>query len=171
MHDIGKIGVEDAILRKPHQLTKAEFRKLQLHPVIGADILSGLRNLQHIIPGVRHHHENYDGTGYPDGLKGDDIPLMARILAVADAYDAMGSDRPYRDGMPLEHVESILVGGSGTQWDPEVVRAFTTIRQEIARLWLESAEPRRLHVRLIVSFYDSSDRRRTSRLRTMRDRP
>lgn len=147
LHDIGKIGVEDAILGKPGRLTEAEFRKLQLHPVIGHDILSGLKNLQHILPGVRSHHESYDGTGYPDKLVGDQIPLMARILAVADAFDAMGSDRPYRGGMPLEQIERILVEGAGTQWDARVIRAYFAAREDIRRIWencRESAEPRAL---------------------------
>jgi HD-GYP domain-containing protein (c-di-GMP phosphodiesterase class II) len=147
LHDIGKIGVEDAILGKPGRLTEAEFRKLQLHPVIGHDILQGLKNLQHILPGVRNHHENYDGKGYPDRLKGEDIPLMARILAVADAFDAMGSDRPYRGGMPLEQIERILVEGSGSQWDARVIRAYFAAREDIRRIWetcRESAEPRSL---------------------------
>ncbi len=141
LHDIGKIGVEDAILRKPGRLTEAEFRKLQQHPVIGYDILSELKQLQHILPGVRHHHENFDGTGYPDQLGGADIPLMARIMAVADAYDAMGSDRPYRSGMPLEQVEAILDGGAGQQWDPEVVRAYFAVKEDIRRIWLAAQEP------------------------------
>lgn len=145
LHDIGKIGVEDAILGKPGRLTEAEFRKLQLHPVIGHDILKGIKNLQHILPGVRSHHESYDGSGYPDKLSGDDIPLMARILAVADAFDAMGSDRPYRGGMPLEQIERILVEGSGTQWDARVIRAYFAAREDVRRIWetcRESAEPR-----------------------------
>lgn len=147
LHDIGKIGVEDAILGKPGRLTEAEFRKLQLHPVIGHDILAGLRNLHHILPGVRSHHESYDGTGYPDKLVGDDIPLMARILAVADAFDAMGSDRPYRGGMPVEQIERILVEGAGAQWDARVIRAYFSARDDIRRIWencRESAEPRSL---------------------------
>jgi HD-GYP domain-containing protein (c-di-GMP phosphodiesterase class II) len=147
LHDIGKIGVEDAILGKPGRLTEAEFRKLQLHPVIGHDILLGIKNLHHILPGVRNHHESYDGTGYPDRLKADDIPLMARILAVADAFDAMGSDRPYRGGMPLEQIERILLEGSGSQWDARVIRAYFAAREDIRRIWetcRESAEPRSL---------------------------
>jgi HD-GYP domain-containing protein (c-di-GMP phosphodiesterase class II) len=142
LHDIGKIGVEDAILRKPGRLTEAEMRKLRLHPVIGDDILSGLKNLRHILPGVRHHHENFDGTGYPDGLDGEAIPLMARILAVADAYDAMGSNRPYRGGMPLSQVEKILTDGSGQQWDPAIIRAYFASRDDIRRIWETSEEPR-----------------------------
>jgi HD-GYP domain-containing protein (c-di-GMP phosphodiesterase class II) len=141
LHDIGKIGVEDAILRKPGRLTEAEMRKLRLHPVIGDDILSGLKNLRHILPGVRHHHENFDGTGYPDGLEGEEIPLMARILAVADAYDAMGSNRPYRGGMPLSQVEKILTDGSSQQWDPGIVRAYFAARDDIRRIWETSEEP------------------------------
>lgn len=147
LHDIGKIGVEDAILGKPGRLTEAEFRKLQLHPVIGHDILLGLKNLHHILPGVRNHHESFDGTGYPDRLKADDIPLMARILAVADAFDAMGSDRPYRGGMPLEQIERILLEGSGSQWDARVIRAYFAAREDIKRIWetcRETAEPRAL---------------------------
>jgi HD-GYP domain-containing protein (c-di-GMP phosphodiesterase class II) len=140
LHDIGKIGVEDAILRKPGRLTEAEMRKLRLHPVIGDDILSGLKNLRHILPGVRNHHENYDGTGYPDGLEGEEIPLMARILAVADAYDAMGSNRPYRGGMPLNQVEHVLTDGAGRQWDASVVRAYFAARDDIRRLWETSEE-------------------------------
>jgi HD-GYP domain-containing protein (c-di-GMP phosphodiesterase class II) len=140
LHDIGKIGVEDAILRKPGRLTDAELRKLRLHPVIGDDILSGLKNLRHILPGVRHHHEAFDGTGYPDGLRGDGIPLMARILAVADAYDAMGSNRPYRGGMPLTQVENVLTDGAGRQWDPAVVRAYFAVRDDIRRIWELSEE-------------------------------
>jgi hypothetical protein len=140
LHDIGKIGVEDAILRKPGRLTDAELRKLRLHPVIGDDILSGLKNLRHIVPGVRHHHESFDGTGYPDGLRGEGIPLMARILAVADAYDAMGSNRPYRGGMPLSQVESVLTEGAGRQWDPAVVRAYLAVRDDIRRIWESSEE-------------------------------
>jgi HD-GYP domain-containing protein (c-di-GMP phosphodiesterase class II) len=147
LHDIGKIGVEDAILGKPGRLTEAEFRKLQLHPVIGHDILLGLKNLHHILPGVRNHHESFDGTGYPDRLKAEDIPMMARILAVADAFDAMGSDRPYRGGMPLEQIERILLEGSGSQWDARVIRAYFAAREDIRRIWetcRESAEPRSL---------------------------
>ncbi len=135
LHDIGKIGIEDAILGKPGRLTEAEFRKLQLHPVIGHDILAELKNLHHILPGVRNHHENYDGSGYPDRLAGEQIPLMARILAVADAFDAMGSDRPYRGGMPLEQIERILTEGAGTQWDSRVVRAYFAARDDIRRMW------------------------------------
>jgi HD-GYP domain-containing protein (c-di-GMP phosphodiesterase class II) len=135
LHDIGKIGVDDQILRKPGQLTAEEFAQIKRHPVIGYNILAGLRNLQAVLPGVRHHHEAFSGTGYPDGLSGDEIPLMARILAVADSYDAMISDRPYRNGLKLERLEAILREGSGTQWDPRVVSAYFVIRDDVRAIW------------------------------------
>lgn len=124
LHDIGKIGIDDQILRKPAPLTPEEFEQVKKHPVIGYQIISGLKNLRRVIPGVRHHHEAWSGKGYPDGLRGEEIPLMARILAVADSYDAMGSDRPYRKGMPLEKLETILRDGAGIHWDPQVVEAY-----------------------------------------------
>jgi HD-GYP domain-containing protein (c-di-GMP phosphodiesterase class II) len=119
-------------------LSHDEFEELKRHPGIGAEILSGLKNLQHIIPGVRHHHECFDGAGYPDGLAGLEIPLMARIVAVADAYDAMRSDRPYRGGLPIDQVENVLANGSGRQWDPELVRAYFSARDDILRIWSEA---------------------------------
>lgn len=140
LHDIGKIGVDDEILRKPGELTKEEFEQVKKHPIIGYNILVGLKNLQSVIPGVRHHHEAYCGSGYPDGLCGEEIPLMARILAVADSYDAMGSDRPYRKGMPLEKLDRILRDGAGKQWDPRIVDAYFAARDEIKKIW-ESYSP------------------------------
>lgn len=134
LHDIGKIGVDDWILRKPGKLTDDEFKQIQKHPMIGYNILKGLKNLQKILPGVRHHHENYNGCGYPDQLAGENIPMMARILAVADSYDAMGSDRPYRKGMPLERVEDIFRRGSGVQWDSRVIDAYFSAREDIQRI-------------------------------------
>jgi HD-GYP domain-containing protein (c-di-GMP phosphodiesterase class II) len=131
LHDIGKIGVDDRILRKPDQLTPEEFEQVKKHPAIGHQILVGLKNLQPVIPGVRHHHEAWNGCGYPDGLKGEEIPLMARILAVADSYDAMGSDRPCRQGMPLDVLEGIFRRGSAIQWDPAVIQAYFSARDEI----------------------------------------
>jgi HD-GYP domain-containing protein (c-di-GMP phosphodiesterase class II) len=131
LHDIGKIGIDDRILSKPEQLTDDEFRKIQEHPMIGYTILSGLKNLNRVLPGVRNHHEAYNGKGYPDGLKGTDIPLMARILSVADSYDAMGSDRPYREGMPLETIEQIFRRGAGEQWDERIIDAYFRARDDI----------------------------------------
>jgi HD-GYP domain-containing protein (c-di-GMP phosphodiesterase class II) len=121
LHDIGKIGVEDSVLRKPGKLTEAEFEQIKQHPVLGYEILRGIRPFRTILPAVRHHHESWDGSGYPDGLTGEKIPRDAQVLAVADAFDAMTSDRPYRDGMQLEKVISIFRKGRGTQWADDVV--------------------------------------------------
>lgn len=137
VHDIGKIGVDDAILRKPGRLTEEEMAHIQRHPEIGYNILSGLKNLKSVLPGVRHHHESYTGKGYPDGLKGESIPLMARIIAVADSFDAMGSDRPYRQGMPISKVSEILERGAGDQWDPQVIAAFFAAREDIIKICKE----------------------------------
>ncbi|OGP18790.1 MAG: hypothetical protein A2054_05555 [Deltaproteobacteria bacterium GWA2_55_10] len=124
LHDIGKLGTYEAILDKPGKLTEEEFNMIKKHPQKGADILAPIRQLQRIVPAIRHHHENFDGSGYPEGLKGGDIPLMARILAVADTVDAMSADRPYRQGKPLEAIVAELKRCSGTQFDPDVVEAF-----------------------------------------------
>lgn len=121
LHDIGKIGIDDSVLRKPGRLTDDEFEQIKKHPMIGYDILKGIRQFAPILPIVRNHHESWDGSGYPDGLAGDDIPRDAQIAAVADAFDAMTSDRPYRRGMPLEKVVNIFQNGSGKQWASDVV--------------------------------------------------
>ncbi len=131
LHDVGKIAINDAILNKPGHLTDEEFAEIQRHPDEGWQILQGLQQLSYVLPGVLHHHERLDGKGYPDGLAGTNIPLDGRILAVADAYDAMTSNRAYRTGMPHEKAISILRQGSGTQWDPEAVDAFVQIESEI----------------------------------------
>ena len=124
LHDIGKIGVEDSVLRKPGKLTDEEFDKIKQHPVLGYEILKGIRPFRTILPAVRHHHESWDGHGYPDGLRGDAIPRHAQLLAVADAFDAMTSDRPYRKGMPVEKVKRIFAEGRGIQWAADVVDAL-----------------------------------------------
>lgn len=131
LHDIGKIGIRDDILLKPGRLTDDEFEKIKEHPTIGADIVGklGLWDREQDI--IRHHHEYFDGRGYPDGLKGDQIPKLARILAVGDAFDAMSSDRAYRKKMEKEKVISIIKDGAGTQFDPQVVDAFLTIVDDI----------------------------------------
>ncbi|MFA5090163.1 MAG: HD domain-containing phosphohydrolase [Candidatus Omnitrophota bacterium] len=125
LHDLGKIGVEDAILSKPTGLTEAEWKKMKLHPFTGAQILEPLTFLNGAIALVKQHHEHYDGSGYPEGLKGEDILLGARIINVADAYDAMHSPRSYRQ-VPLTKQEAIveLKKNSGTQFDPKIVEAF-----------------------------------------------
>ena len=131
LHDIGKIGVPDAVLSKPGPLTTEEMDQVKQHVTIGYKILSGLRSINHLLPGVLYHHERIDGAGYPEGLKGETIPMLARIIAVADGYDAMSSSRPYRAGMPLDRVEEILYQGAGTQWDSTVIKAFRRCRQRI----------------------------------------
>lgn len=124
LHDIGKLGTYESILDKPGRLTEDETAVIRKHPQKGADILSPIRQMKRIVPTIKHHHESYDGTGYPEGFKGRDIPLMARILAVADTVDAMSADRPYRKGLPMENIIRELKRCSGTQFDPEVVKAF-----------------------------------------------
>lgn len=151
LHDVGKIGVDDGILRKPGKLTDAEFEQIKQHPVIGYEILKGLKNLKKILPGVRNHHEAFDGTGYPDRLCGRDIPQMARILAVADAYDAMQHDRPYRAGMPTHRVAAILQKGSGVQWDPDAVAAYFAVSEDVESICRNHAAGR-----FPVDAFDSS---------------
>jgi HD-GYP domain-containing protein (c-di-GMP phosphodiesterase class II) len=124
LHDVGKIGVPDAILSKPGKLTDFEFEIVKQHPRIGFEILEHLKQLNYVLPGVLHHHEAYDGSGYPSGLVGEDIPLHGRILAVADAYDAMTSNRPYRSGMPHAKAEAILRAEAGKTWDSKIVEVF-----------------------------------------------
>jgi len=118
LHDVGKIGVPEAILRKPASLSKEEYQVIQNHPLVGHRILAPLRLASRILPAVRGHHEHFDGGGYPDGLGGQDISLEARIVAVADAYDAMTSDRPYRGALPEEEAMRRLWADSGRQFDP-----------------------------------------------------
>jgi len=124
MHDIGKIGVPESILNKPGTLTADEMRIMRTHPVQGAKILASLPNFGSVMAVVRSHHERYDGGGYPDGLRGDAIPLHARIMAVCDSWDAMRTDRPYRKGMSPDRAASILRTESGKQFDPQIVEAF-----------------------------------------------
>jgi putative nucleotidyltransferase with HDIG domain len=124
LHDIGKIGIRDDILLKPGKLSDAEFEKIKEHPVIGANILKQLGFWERERRIILHHHERYDGTGYPHGLKKDEIPLLARILSVADVYDALSSDRAYRRRMEESQVLNILREGAGTQFDPEMIAVF-----------------------------------------------
>lgn len=131
VHDVGKIGVPDDILKKPGRLTNEEFDVIKQHPTIGHAILKPLKGLSYVLPGVLYHHERIDGRGYPDRLSGDEIPFDARILAVADGYDAMTSNRAYRDGMSLERAVQILQENAGEQWDRDVVEAFVTNCDEI----------------------------------------
>lgn len=128
LHDIGKVGVPKEILHKPATLTKEEFEQIKLHPTLGAEIISQINIFNELIEGVKHHHENYDGTGYPQGLKGEQIPEIARIISVADAFDAMTSDRPYRLAMKENDALKILFKNRGTQFDPMLVDVFLEIK-------------------------------------------
>jgi HD-GYP domain-containing protein (c-di-GMP phosphodiesterase class II) len=131
LHDIGKIGIDDAILRKPGKLTPEEFETMKLHTVKGADIVALVPDLHPIIPIVRSHHERWDGQGYPDGLVANQIPRLARIVAVADAFDAMTSDRPYRKGMAPGTAFAEVERQSGRQFDPECAAGLLTVRERI----------------------------------------
>jgi HD-GYP domain-containing protein (c-di-GMP phosphodiesterase class II) len=124
LHDIGKIGVEDRILMKPTRLDEDERELMRLHPIYGASILEPSTALRPLVPLVLHHHENFDGTGYPEGLKGEAIPIGSRILIVADAYEAMTSDRIYRPAIGHERALEQLNRHKGSQFDPKVVRAL-----------------------------------------------
>jgi len=124
LHDIGKIGTYESILDKKGMLTEEELREIRKHPVKGAEILAPIRQLTHLLPMIRGHHEFFDGRGYPDGLKGEEIPLQARILAVADTVDAMSADRPYRKGQPQEKIIEELKRCAGTQFDRAIVDAY-----------------------------------------------
>ncbi len=124
LHDIGKIGIPEEILNKPGRLTPEEFEIIKSHPVIGEQILKPLDFLSDARTIVRHHHERWDGGGYPDGLAGDEIPRPAALLAIVDSYDAMTSTRPYREGMTQAKARAILDDGAGVQWDPELVQQF-----------------------------------------------
>jgi putative nucleotidyltransferase with HDIG domain len=135
LHDIGKIGVEDSVLRKPGKLTDEEFAQIKQHPVLGFEILKGIKPFRKILPAVRHHHEAWDGTGYPDGLAGECIPRDAQVIAVADAFDAMTSDRPYRPGMPVSKVVHIFREGRGRQWAADVVDVLMQCEK-----WIEEAK-------------------------------
>jgi HD-GYP domain-containing protein (c-di-GMP phosphodiesterase class II) len=142
LHDVGKIGVRDVVLRKPGKLDDGEYEEIKTHPEKGWGILADLEALGYVLPGVLFHHERFDGTGYPDRLAGEQIPIDGRILAVADAYDAMTSDRPYRPGMPHAKAESVLRAGAGAQWDPTVIDTFLRIVPEILEI-RDAYEPRR----------------------------
>ncbi len=122
LHDVGKIGIDESIINKPGKLTPEEYAVIKQHPKIGSQILSGIKEYPYLSLGAHYHHERYDGKGYPDRLKGDDIPEIARIISVADAYDAMSSNRSYRKAIPQQLVREEIIKGAGTQFDPEIAR-------------------------------------------------
>ncbi len=122
LHDVGKLGISDGIINKKSVLTPEEYEIIKQHPVLGDQILSSIRDYPYIRVGAHYHHERYDGTGYPEGLKGEEIPLIARIIGVADAFDAMNSDRCYRKALSKDKIISELKEGLGKQFDPEIVK-------------------------------------------------
>lgn len=130
LHDVGKIGVPDDILHKPSKLTSAEEKVMQRHPLIGAEIVTHIKGLRDLIGGIKYHHERYDGKGYPEGLKADQIPFMARIISIADAFDAMTSDRPYRKGLDVMIAREEIQKNAASQFDPYMVAAFLKAFQE-----------------------------------------
>jgi putative nucleotidyltransferase with HDIG domain len=132
LHDIGKIGVSASILDKPSRLTDEERAAIEMHPVIGHRILSPIPPMRDVLEIVRHHHERMDGTGYPDRLAGESIPLLARVLAVADVYDALVSDRPYRAGMRQDEALSLIRVMAGAHLDPVIVTHFLALKAEEA---------------------------------------
>ncbi|HEX8947680.1 MAG TPA: HD-GYP domain-containing protein [Dissulfurispiraceae bacterium] len=131
LHDLGKIGISDEVLLKSEDLSRDEFEYMMLHTVYGAEILNNIAHLKDVIPGVKHHHEQYNGSGYPDGLRGKGIPMIARIIAVADTFDAITTDRPYRKGLSLASAFEELKKSAGTQFDPAVVEAFLHACKEL----------------------------------------
>lgn len=134
LHDVGKIGVPDRILLKASELSKSEMEIMKNHTVFGADILKGIERVKDLELGARYHHERFDGKGYPEGLKGEKIPLIARIICVADSFDAMSSDRCYRLKLPFDKIRKELLAGSGTQFDPKVVSAFLKSWAELSNI-------------------------------------
>ena len=133
LHDIGKMGIDERVLRKEGKLTDEEFRHIRSHPSIGADILSGIKQMKDIVPGVLCHHERADGKGYPAGMTGDNMPLVGKIISLADSFDAMTSRRTYRDAMSIEKAISEIRNGIGTQFDEKIGRIF--IESDITHLW------------------------------------
>ena len=138
LHDIGKIGIPDSILLKPGRLNAEEFAVIQKHPVIGASILGSIPSIKPLLPVILHHHERFDGSGYPDGLKGEKILLSARMTAVADTYHALTSDRPYRRAMSQDRALEVIEEERGRQFCPECVEAFLSLMRDMGHAPLES---------------------------------
>jgi putative nucleotidyltransferase with HDIG domain len=139
LHDIGKIGIDDTILRKTGQLTQEEFVQMQSHTVMGVAILQPIPEMAPVLPLVRSHHERWDGKGYPEGLAGEAIPYLARVLAVADTFDAMTTDRPYRAGLPLDCALQEIKNAAGSQFDAECAVAFLRLAQRLEERLRERA--------------------------------
>ncbi len=138
LHDIGKIGIKDAVLLKPGPLDDAEWVHMREHPVKGYDIASKIEMLHPIMPAVRNHHERWDGSGYPDKMIAESIPISARIVAIADAYDAMATDRPYKKALPMDECEAILTKTAGKMYDPDLIKVF--VSKHLGALYREDYE-------------------------------
>jgi cyclic di-GMP phosphodiesterase len=134
IHDIGNIDIPDAVLLKPGRLDADETARMQSHVVMGENIIRPLHSLSTLLPIIRHHHERFDGRGYPDGLHAREIPRLAGIISVCDAFDALVNDRPYRARLPIDHALAVLIDGAGHQWDPEVVDLFVGEMPALQRL-------------------------------------
>jgi putative two-component system response regulator len=130
LHDIGKISIDDAILRKPGKLTEEEYAQIKRHPEYGARIIQAMRFAGDVGPIIRHHHERWDGKGYPTGLAGEEIPIGARIVAIVDAYDAMMTDRPYRSSLGLDETMRRMREGRGREWDPVLLDRFIKLIED-----------------------------------------
>jgi HD-GYP domain-containing protein (c-di-GMP phosphodiesterase class II) len=130
LHDVGKIGTHDAILNKPGKLTDEEYEAIKLHPLIGAQVVKDISFLEPVVPYILEHHERFDGSGYPQGLAGGNISIQGRLLAVADVFDAMTTDRPYHKAIPPEVVVKKIIGDANSHFDPKIVEAFE-------RAWLK----------------------------------
>ncbi|HXG42137.1 MAG TPA: HD-GYP domain-containing protein [Dehalococcoidia bacterium] len=141
LHDLGKLWVPPSVLLKPGPLTERQWQLMRRHPELGGDVLSSLPGLAEVRDAVLHHHERYDGRGYPHGLRRDEIPLAARVLAVTDAFDAMTTDRPYRRAMPPEQAVRELVRHAGSQFDPDVVDVFLQVLRRETPPWWEGRWP------------------------------
>ena len=137
LHDVGKIGISDTILHKPGALSEAEWKVMRTHPILGERMLEGIHFLSDALPVIRHHHERWDGAGYPDRLAGEDIPLGARIVAVCDAFDAMTSDRPYRKAISAERACEEILAGAGTQFDPRCAKLLVEVLTDVGLDHLE----------------------------------
>jgi HD-GYP domain-containing protein (c-di-GMP phosphodiesterase class II) len=138
IHDVGKIGIEDRILRKPAALTDDEYEIMKQHPRKGEHILDAVPLLKEMAGAGLMHHENWDGSGYPDGRKGEEIPLLGRIVSVADAFDAMTTDRPYRAALPLEYAAGEIDRMGGTQFDPDVAKVFAPLCERLVPITTSS---------------------------------
>ncbi|MDR2719110.1 MAG: HD-GYP domain-containing protein [Treponema sp.] len=141
LHDIGKIGIPDMILKKQTKLTDEEYATIKSHPETGAAILKFIKSFKHLVPAVYHHHEQFDGEGYPDGVKGKEIPLHARIIAIADTFDAMTSNRSYRKALSFRTALSELEKNKGIQFDPDIAEIFIGILQESPYYFTRFREP------------------------------